>query len=47
VIVKVDDKRPFKLPTFDEAKPQLRQALVQQYLTETVKKLRETAKIVQ
>ncbi|WP_353201403.1 peptidylprolyl isomerase [Polynucleobacter sp.] len=47
VILKVDDKRPFKFPTFDEAKPQLRQAIVQQYLTETVKKLRETAKIVQ
>lgn len=47
VIVKVDDKRPFKLPTFDEAKPQLRQAIVQQYLAETVKKLRESAKIVQ
>lgn len=47
VIVKVDDKRPFKFPTFDEAKPQLRQAIVQQYLTETVKKLRESAKIVQ
>ena len=47
VIVKVDDKRPFKLPTFDEAKPQLRQAIVQQYLAETVKKLRETAKIIQ
>jgi peptidyl-prolyl cis-trans isomerase C len=47
VIVKVDDKRPFKLPTFDEAKPQLRQAIVQQYLAETVKKLRDSAKIVQ
>ena len=46
VIVKVDDKRPFKFPTFDEAKPQLRQAIIQQYLAETVKKLRETAKIV-
>ena len=46
VILKVDDKRPFKLPTFDEAKPQLRQAVIQQYLTETVKKLRESAKIV-
>lgn len=46
VIVKVDDKRPFKFPTFDEAKPQLRQAIVQQYLAETVKKLRESAKIV-
>lgn len=47
VIVKVDDKRPFKLPTFDEAKPQLRQAIVQQYLAETVKRLRDSAKIVQ
>ena len=47
VIVKVDDKRPFKVPTFDEAKPQLRQAIVQQYLAETVKKLRESAKIIQ
>lgn len=47
VIVKVDDKRPFKLPTFDEAKPQLRQAIVQQYLAETVKKLRDSAKIIQ
>ncbi len=47
VIVKVDDKRPFKLPTFDEAKPQLRQAIVQQYLAETIKKLRDSAKIVQ
>ena len=46
VIVKVDDKRPFKLPTFEEAKPQLRQAIVQQYLAETVKKLRDSAKIV-
>ena len=46
VIVRVDDKRPFKFPTFDEAKPQLRQAIVQQYLSETVKKLRESAKIV-
>ena len=46
VIVKVDDKRPFKFPTFEEAKPQLRQALVQQYLSDTVKKLRESAKIV-
>jgi peptidyl-prolyl cis-trans isomerase C len=46
VIVKVDDKRPFKFPTFDESKLQLRQAIVQQYLAETVKKLRESAKIV-
>ena len=46
VIVKVDDKRTFKFPTFEESKPQLRQAIIQQYLSETVKKLRESAKIV-
>ena len=47
VIIKVEDKRTMKVPTFDEAKNQLRQAVVQQYLAETVKRLRETAKIVQ
>lgn len=47
VIIKVEDKRTMKVPTFDEAKNQVRQALVQQYLIETVKRLRETAKIVQ
>lgn len=47
VIIKVEDKRTMKMPTFDEAKNQVRQALVQQYLVETVKRLRETAKIVQ
>lgn len=47
VILKLDDKRPFKIPTFDESKPQLRQAIVQQYLSEVVKGLRSNAKIVQ
>jgi peptidyl-prolyl cis-trans isomerase C len=47
VIIKVEDKRTMKVPTFEEAKNQLRQALVQQYLAETVKRLRESAKIVQ
>lgn len=47
VILKVDDKRPFKVPGFEEAKPQLRQALVQQYIAETVKTLRANARIVQ
>lgn len=47
VIIKVEDKRTIKLPTFEEAKNQLRQTLVQQYLADTVKRLRETAKIVQ
>ncbi|CAM3698495.1 peptidylprolyl isomerase [Polynucleobacter arcticus] len=47
VILKLDDKRNFKIPTFEESKPQLRQALVQQYLAEVVKGLRSNAKIVQ
>lgn len=47
VIIKVDDKRPFKVPSFDEAKPQLRQALVQQYIAESVKTLRANARIAQ
>lgn len=47
VIIRVEDKRTMKVPSFDEAKSQLRQAVVQQYLAESVKRLRETAKIVQ
>ncbi len=47
VIIKVEDKRTMRVPSFDEAKNQVRQALVQQYLVETLKRLRETAKIVQ
>ncbi|CAM3795252.1 peptidylprolyl isomerase [Polynucleobacter brandtiae] len=47
VILKLDDKRTFKIPGFEESKPQLRQALVQQYLGEVVKGLRANAKIVQ
>lgn len=47
VIVKLDDKRPFKIPSFEESKAQLRQALVQQYLAGVVKNLRTTAKIIQ
>lgn len=46
VIVRLDDKRAMKIPTFEESKPQLRQAIVQQYLTETVRRLRQNAKIV-
>lgn len=47
VIIKIEDKRTMKVPTFDEAKNQLRQAVVQQYLAESVRRLRESAKIVQ
>jgi peptidyl-prolyl cis-trans isomerase C len=47
VVLRLDDKRSFKFPSFEEAKPQLRQALVQQFLAEQVKQLRESAKIVE
>ena len=47
VILKLDDKRAFKIPSFEEAKPQIRQAIVQQYIAEAVKNLRANARIVQ
>jgi peptidyl-prolyl cis-trans isomerase C len=47
VILKLDDKRAFKIPSFEEAKPQIRQAIVQQYIAEVVKNLRANARIVQ
>lgn len=46
VIVRLDDKRAMKIPTFEESKQQLRQAIIQQYLAETVRRLRQSAKIV-
>jgi len=47
VILKLDDKRAFKIPSFEEAKPQIRQAIVQQYIAEAVQNLRANARIVQ
>ena len=47
VILKLDDKRAFKIPSFEESKAQIRQAIVQQYVAETVKNLRTNARIVQ
>lgn len=47
VIVRLDDRRPFKLPSFEESVPQLRQALTQQYLSDMVRRLRESAKVIQ
>jgi peptidyl-prolyl cis-trans isomerase C len=29
-VIKVDDVRPFKIPSFEEARPQIRQALLVQ-----------------
>ena len=47
VIVRVDDTRSTKIPSFDASQNQLKQAIVQQYLSETVKRLRESARIIQ
>lgn len=44
-IVKVDDKRPFKVPTLSEAQIQVRQQLMQQQRAELINKLRGEAKI--
>jgi peptidyl-prolyl cis-trans isomerase C len=46
-IVKVEDKRPFKVPSFDETKNQIRVNLIQQKQAEFVASLREKAKITQ
>lgn len=46
-IIKLEEIRPFKAPTFDEAKNDIRQMLVQKQRFEYVKKLRENAKVVQ
>jgi peptidyl-prolyl cis-trans isomerase C len=47
VIVKVDDTRSSKIPSFEASQNQLKQSIIQQYLAETIKRLRESAKIVQ
>ena len=46
-IVRLDDAKSSKLPTFEASQNQLKQALIQQYLGETIKRLRESAKIIQ
>ena len=47
VVVRVDDTRSSKIPSFETSQNQLKQAIVQQYLGETVKRLRESARIIQ
>jgi peptidyl-prolyl cis-trans isomerase C len=47
VIIRVDDTRSSKIPSFEASKNQLRQAIVQQYLAETIKRLRASARVVQ
>lgn len=46
-IIKVEDKRPFKAPSFEQAKNQIRVALIQQRRAEYIKQLRDQAKITQ
>lgn len=47
VVVRVDDTRSSKIPSFEASQNQLKQAIIQQYLGDTVKRLRESAKIIQ
>ena len=47
LVIKVDDIRSVKMPSFKASKNQLRQELIQKYLNESIKKLRENAKVVQ
>jgi peptidyl-prolyl cis-trans isomerase C len=47
VVIRVDDIRTTKIPSFKDSKNQIRQSLIQKYLSDSVKKLRESAKIVQ
>lgn len=46
VIIRIEDSRSAKIASFEDSKPQLRQAIIQQYLTQTLKRLSESAKIV-
>jgi peptidyl-prolyl cis-trans isomerase C len=46
VIIRVEDSRSAKIASFEASKPQLRQAIIQQYLNQTLKRLSESAKIV-
>jgi peptidyl-prolyl cis-trans isomerase C len=44
-IIKLDDERDLKMPTFEELKPQIQQRLMQQAIQEYVADLRSKAKI--
>ena len=46
-IIKLEEKRPFKVPSFDETKNQVRNNLVAQKQAEFINALREKAKITQ
>lgn len=44
-IVRLEEKRQFKAPKFEDVTPQLRAGLLQQQRLEAIKKLRESAKV--
>lgn len=46
VIIRVEDSRSAKIASFEASKPQLKQAIIQQYLNQALKRLSESAKIV-
>ncbi|QWE19377.1 peptidylprolyl isomerase [Polynucleobacter corsicus] len=46
VIIRVEDSRSAKIASLEASKPQLRQAIIQQYLNQTLKRLSESAKFV-
>lgn len=47
VIVKVNDVRSSKILSFEASQNQLKQAIVQQFLAQTIKQLRESSRIIQ
>ena len=46
-VIRVDDIRSTKIASFKDSKNQMRQAIIQKYLNDSIKKLRESAKVIQ
>ena len=44
-VIKLDDERNLKMPTFEELKPQIQQRLQQQQIQDMIAELRNKAKI--
>lgn len=44
-VIRLDDERPLKFPSFEEAKPQIQQQLRQQAVARTIADLRAKAKV--
>jgi peptidyl-prolyl cis-trans isomerase C len=45
-IIRLDDERPFRFPSFEEVKPQIQQGVYAQQREKLVRELREKAKVV-